>query len=347
MRTFLRTTQDATIYQRFPDTNSGLDEILEVGKYIKNTDRESMYSTGSARSLLNFNIVSGAAYPNDAKYYLNLYLANANSINRYQTIDICPISRSWIEGSGYKYQDFSNVKDGCAWSRATKNSSWTTSGSDFTTTTTASYEFSDIPLSSNIRIDVTNLIATVVSGSNETPWNGLVIKFPDADELDQTNEGSLKFFSGNTHTVFEPMLEVVWNSQTFITGSLKPIPSSKVSIIPKNIKEAYVQGEIDKIYLVVRDLYPDKKFDATQRYRNQYYLPSQSYYRIIDQASGAELFKFDSYSAINCDTSGSYITLDTSGLNVNRYYTLDLKIQSTGLVFFPEFNYTFKIDSDE
>lgn len=347
MRTFLKTTQDASIYQRYPTLNAGLDEILEVGKNIKDTDRESMYATGSVRSLVNFNIVSGAAYPSESKYYLNLYLANASSINRYQTIEICPVSRSWIEGSGYRYQDFSNVKDGCTWSSATKNTSWSTSGSDYTTTTTSSYEFSEVPVTQNVRIDVTNLISPVVSGSNVTPWNGLVIKFPDEDELDQTNEGSFKFFSGNTHTVFEPLLEVVWNSQSFTTGSLKPIPSSKVNIVPRNIKEAYVQGEIDKIYLVVRDLYPDKRFDATQRYRNQYYLPSESYFRIIDQMSGVELFKFDSYSAINCDTSGSYIMLDTSGLNVNRYYTVDLKIKSSELVFFPEFKYTFKIDSNE
>lgn len=347
MRTFLKTTQDATLYQRLPDINSGLDEILEVGKYVKSTDRASLYATGSVRSLVNFNIVSGAAYPSNAKYYLNLYLANANSINRYQTLEICPVSRSWIEGSGYFNQDFSNVKDGCAWSRATRTTSWTTSGSDYTTSTTASYEFSQIPLASTVRVDVTNIIAPVVSGSNTTSWNGLVVKFPDADELDQNNTGNIKFFSGNTHTVFEPVLEILWDSQTFVTGSFKPIPSSKVSIIPKNIKESYVQGEIDKIYLVVRDLYPDKKFDATQRYKNQYYLPSESYYRIIDQVSGVELFRFDQYSAINCDTSGSYITLDTSGLNVNRYYTLDLKIKTSNLVFFPEFKYTFKIDSDE
>jgi len=78
-----------------------------------------------------------------------------------------------------------------------------------------------------------------------------------------------------------------------------------------------------------------------------YYLPSQSYFRIRDVAADVELFRFDAYSAINCDASGSYIILDTNGLNINRYYNIDLKIQSQNLVFFPEFNYTFKIDSNE
>jgi hypothetical protein len=67
---------------------------------------------------------------------------------------------------------------------------------------------------------------------------------------------------------------------------------------------------------------------------------------VRDQVADMVLYEFDQYSAVNCDTSGSYILLDTSGLEVNRYYTLDLKIKSSGLVFFPEFNYTFKVDSD-
>jgi hypothetical protein len=346
MRTFVKTTQDASIYQRLPFDNSGLDEILEVGKWVKPTDADKMYATGSVRTLLNFNLVSGS-YTSSAQYYLNLHIADAKFVNRYQAIEICPISRSWIEGSGYFYQDNRNVEDGVTWEKATRLTSWSNAGSDFTTTTTASYTFSEVPISSNIRINVTNLIGPVIQGVNTTPWNGLIVKLPNVDEIDQSNKGNIKFFSGNTHTVYEPLLEVVWNDQVFITGSLKPIPNSNLSIVPKNIKQSYTSGEVDKIYLVVRDLYPDKRFDAVQRYRNMYYLPSQSYFRIRDVAADVELFRFDAYSAINCDASGSYIILDTNGLNINRYYNIDLKIQSQNLVFFPEFNYTFKIDSNE
>ena len=113
------------------------------------------------------------------------------------------------------------------------------------------------------------------------------------------------------------------------------------------MKEAYTAGEVDKVYLVIRDLYPDKRYDATQRYKNVYYLPSQSYFRIVDQVSGVILYDFDEYSEINCDVSGSYFILDTSALEVNRYYDIDIKIKSGSLVFFPEFKYTFKIDTND
>jgi hypothetical protein len=345
MRTFLPTSQDATIYERYPTLNTGLDEIIEVGKIIKSLDGANQYASGSTRMLIQFDIPSLQQYPTSSKYYLNLRIANATNVNRYQKLEVYPISQSWVEGSGYFYQDMQNTEDGVTWVDRSTTTAWVTSGSDYTTTVSASYTFSKVPIE-DVKIDVTNLIAPVISGSNTTPWNGLILKFPTTDELDSTNVGNIKFFSGNTHTIFAPKLEIVRSDQTFVTGSLKRIPNGNVTIVPKNIKEAYTLGEIDKVYLVVREPYPDKKFDATSRYRNVYYLPSESYYRVRDQVADMVLYDFDQYSAIHCDNSGSYILLDTSALEVNRYYTLDLKVKSSGLVFFPEFNYTFKIDTN-
>lgn len=345
MRTFLPMLQDATIYERYPTINTGLDEIIEIGKVIKSLDGANMYASSSTRILLQFDI-QPQQYAANSVYYLNLRIANATDINRYQQILVHPISQSWIEGSGYFYQDVRNANDGCTWKNATSTILWAVSGSNYTTNISASYTLSTVPIE-DIKIDVTNLIAPVVSGSNTTPWNGLVLKFSTYDELDSTNVGNIKFFSANTHTIFAPKLEIVSVDQTFVTGSLKKIPNNNLTVVPKNIKEAYTVGEIDKIYLIVREPYPDKKFNSTQRYKNIYHLPSESYYRIRDQVADVVLYDFDKYSAINCDVSGSYILLNTSGLEVNRYYTVDLKLKSDGLVSFPEFNYTFKIDADE
>jgi hypothetical protein len=345
MRTFLRVTQDATIYERYPTLNTGMDEIIEVGKVIKQLDGPNQYASGSARMLVQFDIPSVQQHPTSSKYYLNLRIANATNVNRYQKLEIYPISQSWVEGSGYFYQDTQNAEDGVTWIDRSDTAAWQTSGSNYTTMLSASYTFLNVPIE-DVKIDVTNLIAPVATGSNVTPWNGLIIKFPTTDELNPSNIGNIKFFSGNTHTIFAPKLEIVQADQIFVTGSLKRIPNGNVTIVPKNIKEAYTLGELDKVYLVVREPYPDKKFNSVSRYKNIYYLPSQSYYRIRDQVSDMILYDFDQYSSIQCDVSGSYILLDTSGLEVNRYYTLDLKVKSEGLTFFPEFNYTFKVDSD-
>lgn len=346
MRTFIKPTQDATIYQRYPNINTGLDEILEIGKSVSTLDTPSRYSTASARILLDFDVPSNQQYPENSRYYLNLRIANAKDVNRYQKLEAYPIASSWIEGSGYFYQDKINVQDGVSWTSASSDVTWNTSGSDYVTSSvSASYTFTKMPIQ-DVRIDVTEILQPVVSGTNAVSWNGLLLKFPDTDETDFKNKGNIKFFSSNTHTVFSPTLEIAWVDQTFITGSLKKITNSNISIIPKNLKESYTLGEIDKIYLVVRDPFPDKRFDAVQRYKTTYCLPSESYYRIRDVISGVTLYDFDQYSTINCDLSGSYIRLDTTGMEVDRHYSIDIKIKSGELVFYPEFNYEFKVDTN-
>lgn len=337
MRIFLSASQDASIYERYPTYNTGLDEILEIGKVIKPLDTTSMYASGSARALIQFDLSNLASYPTNSVYFLNFYIANAQDVHRYQNIEVYPISQSWDEGSGYFYQNIQNVQDGVSWENRNEDTRWIVSGSDYIASPSASYMFEIYPLN-DISINVTNVI--------KSASNGLIVKFPDTDELDSLNRGNIKLFSSNTHTVFFPTLEVLWNDQTFSTGSLKPIPNSTLSIIPRNLKEVYTHGEIDKIELVVRDKYPDKRFDAVQRYRNTYYLPSSSYFRIVDEASGVVLYDYDAYSSISCDSSGSFFILDTNGFNTNRYYRIELKVVADSFVFYPDFSYTFKVDTN-
>jgi hypothetical protein len=332
MRTYLRIDKDATIYERFPTKNTGLDEILEIGKVIDTVDTPVMYASASAYALVSFDIAATNEFPTSSQYYLRLFLANAKDVNRYQTLEVYPISSSWIEGSGYFYQEPTNVSDGIIWDDVT-----------YYTTPSSSTQIAEYPIK-DIRINITNIVTAAQLTSSA--WNGLVIKYPSADETSSLNRGNIKVFSSNTHTIYNPLVEVVYLSQQFITGSLKPIPGSNISITPKNLKQSYTRGEIDKVYLVVRDPYPNKRFDAAQRYRNVYYLPQTTYYRLVDQASGVKIHDFDQYSAINCDASGSYILLDTTGLDVNRFYNLELKIIDNELVYYPEFTYTFMVDTD-
>lgn len=343
MRTFLPISHDATIYQRYPNFNTGLDEIIEVGKIIKPLDGVGKYASGSARTVLNFDMPAVNQYPSGTLYYLNLKIANAKNVNRYQKIEVYPVSGSWIEGSGYFYQDVKNVGDGITWNVASANASWSLAGCDYTASLSSSYEFTKIPIE-DVRINISNIVNPFTLGYNTFPWKGILIKFPDVDEDDAKNTGIIKFFSSNTHTVFSPRVEILYNDQSFVTGSLKPITNGNVSIIPKNLKDAYTSGEVDKVYLVVRDKFPDKRFDEAQRYKTKYYLPSSSYFRIKDHSSGTVIYDFDQYSSINCDSSGSYIMLDTTTLDIDRYYTIDLKIKHGSQVWFPEFDYTFKID---
>jgi hypothetical protein len=330
MRIILTPSKDTTIYQALPNNNAGLDEILELGKVLNLAEPTSStsYISGSARSLLYFDLPTTASVHPTASYYLNLKLANASDIQRNQTILVYPVSRSWDEGSGFFYQNVKNVNDGATWARSTSAVSWSNSGGDFlTNSTSASISLSSYPLQ-DLKIDVTNILRPLVSQSLQNTFYGLLLKFPDEDEIDSLNQGNLKLFSTQTHTIHQPTLEIVWDTQTFITGGLQSIPSMNVKIATSDLQDSYARGDVARITFVTRDQYPLKSFDSTLRYKNKYYLPTSSYYSITDVQSNTIIIPFDNYSKVNCDSNGSYIVLDTSPLYAGRFYSLKLKLVS-------------------
>lgn len=348
MKKFLTASKDTTLYQAFPTINAGLDEILEIGKII-NTDVDftssTAYSTGSARSLLYFELPTTATVPATSSFYLNLRLANAENVRRNQRVIIYQVSRSWDEGSGYFYQNEENVNDGATWRQCSGSVSWSQAGGDFlTSATTQSVILSQYPLQ-DLRIDVTNILQPIVSQSLQSTFYGLALQFPTSDELDVQNKGVLKIFSTQTHTIYQPTLEITWNNQVFSTGSLQPVPANlNVKVIPSNIKQTYTQGDITKVSLVVRDEYPLKSFDSTLRYKNKYYLPTSSYYSIVDVQSNTTVVQFDDSSRVNTDSSGSYVVLDTSALYPGRFYSLKLKVTAGDYTKVINTDAVFKID---
>lgn len=327
MRIFLTSSADTTLYQRNPTNNAGLDEIIEVGKVANPEDLEIAYSSSAARTLINFNITNSGSFPATASYFLNLKIANAQKLPYSQELLVYKLSSSWTEGSGYYVQQTKNAGDGATWRQYTTALSWSNAGGDYYTTPSQSVVLNEYPLQ-DLRIDVSSILRPVISQS--LPWYGLIIKFPSASEADYTNEGNIKFFSKQTHTIHAPTLEVAWDSSTFVTGStIKAIPNTvDISVLPKNAKETYVRGSKEKIRLIVRDRYPKKNFDATLRYKSVYYLPNTSYFSVVDKQANIPVYPIDSSAKISCDATGSYFVLDTTPLYKNRYYTVNLHIDN-------------------
>lgn len=328
MRIILTSSADTTIYQRYPLNNVGLDEIVEVGKVAKPEDFGVVYSASAARTLINFNITNSGSYPNNASYYLNLKIANASKLPYSQELLVNKISGSWAEGSGYFVQQTVNPRDGATWSgsNAAAAVSWSNLGGDYYASPSTSVVLNEYPMQ-DLRIDVSSILRPVVSQSLD--WNGLLIRFTNASETDYVNEGNIKFFSRQTHTIHQPTLEVVWDDSTFTTGSLKRIPNTyDIEVVPKNVKETYVRGSKEKVRFVVRDKYPQKNFDATLRYKNVYYLPTSSYFGVVDTQANTVVLPMDEFAKLSCDATGSYFILDTSNLYKNRYYAVNLEINN-------------------
>jgi hypothetical protein len=329
MRLFLTASADNTLYQRNPTRNAGLDEILEVGKLANPEDLEIAYSSSAARALINFKLPASGSIPQTASFYLNLRIANAQKLPYSQQLEIYQISGSWAEGSGYYIQQTVNPSDGSTWRQSNTSVSWSVAGGDYYESPSRSLILDEYPLQ-DLRVDVSNIMQSFISNSADwSTFNGFIAKFSSASEADYTNEGNIKFFSKQTHTIHAPVLEAVWNTSTFATGSLKQIPNTyDIQVVPKNVKETYVRGSKEKIRLVVRDKYPQKNFNTELRYKNVYYLPTSSYFSIIDRQSGTIVSPVDEFAKLSCDATGSHFILNTSNLYRNRYYAVNIDIDN-------------------
>jgi hypothetical protein len=271
-----------------------------------------------------------------------LNLANAKYLQKGQRLLFYPVSQSWSEGTGYFYQDVQNPEDGASWNfRIQSGSSWAVTGSSYISSVSSSYTFSSSVSIEDVRVDVTPIVQGWLSASY--PNNGILVKLPDADEANQILKSQVYFFSEQTHTIYRPTLETGWNSQTFVTGTLSPIPQENRFVTVRNLNEAYKVGVRTKIRVHCREAYPQKVTENVFRYNKYNYLPSGSYYSIVDANTNKNIIPFDSYSLIDCDITGSYFTLDTSPLYPNRYYKVLIKIDDNSNTEIFEVPQQFKI----
>ena len=344
-RVFITASSDASIYERYANLNTGRDEILEVGKKQDKLE----IANGRVRSLIKFTLTDLFGAPTSSDVHLSLKVANATKLNQNELVYVYPVSRSWEEGSGYFEQSPIKSDDGATWTTYASGSNWSGSleipghgdGGDFKLTPVVSASVTDIR-NDEFRINVTDVVQPMISGSSKSSNYGLLLTFSGSAEADINNTGNLKFFSRQTHTVHAPVLELVWSNQSFATGSLKTLSSLDIEIAPRNMKAQYSAGAVSKMYFTVRDKYPTKVYSNTRRFSNKYYLPSGSIYTIVDAGSGTTIVPFDTYSHVDCDATGSYVMLDTKPLHKNRFYELSLKVTLSSEVYFSR-PFRFKI----
>jgi hypothetical protein len=320
-RVFITASRDTSIYEVFPNINAGYDEIIEVGKH-----KDDLGDTnGIVRSLQYYDVSDLMGAPTSSQIVLSLGVANAEKLNQNEFVYVYPMSSSWDEGSGYYNQTPYVSSDGATWRRYATGSFWVASGSDFNVTPVVSASLDNLS-NDRFRIDVTDVVRPMISGSSPSTNFGLLMKFANGSESDNDNEGTVKFFSRNTHTIHEPVLELLWDAQTISAGTLKALVNFDIELAPNNLKSEYTKGEVFKLYFTVRDKYPQKVYTNTNRFDNKYYLPTASNFSITDIGSGTTVIQFDDYSKVDADTNGSFITVDTTSLFKGRFYAIRLKV---------------------
>ena len=124
-------SSDATLYESIPTTNTGIDEVLEIGKRLFTSG--SHYS--KSRSVLKFDMTEVTAALSkysinidDCKFVLQLYTTHAKNLPAEYTIDAKLVGDDWTNGTGYQ-NDNPKVTNGVTWDYPKSGSYFWTSGS--------------------------------------------------------------------------------------------------------------------------------------------------------------------------------------------------------------------------
>jgi hypothetical protein len=357
--------KDATLYESVPTLNTGIDEILEVGKRIATAGDSYVKS----RSLVKFDMAEVSASlskysvdVNSCKFVLQLYTSHAKNLSSEYTIDAKVAYDSWVNGVGFENSSPS-ITDGVSWNYPESGSTWATDGIisspiKFTGSLGGSWIYesgssNELGLllsesfsyrTSDINLDVTEAVKLWVSGSNDVEFsnNGFLLKFSEADESNNNVTGYIRFFSRETHTIYVPKLVMYWDDYAYNTA-LDELNLESYIIYPK-LNKTYKDTEISRIRFYGRDKFPQKS--ATNVFPTQTILrlPETTYYSIIDAATDETIIPFDDiYTKVSCDTTSNFIYVDMNGLMPERYYRIALKIVDGFTEQYIDNEYYFKV----
>ena len=294
-----------------------------------------------------------------------------------QHFEAFPLSQSWDNGTG-RYSNNPVSSDGCSWrfrDNSVTGTNWyinsfgNATGSfaedeipggglwyyDYDANVgfeaSASYSYND---ELDLSLDVTSVIKKFYSGSQLSQTyplgidnNGFIIKRRDDQEFVTNNNGTLNYFSLDTHTIYPPTLDISWDDSDYDTSFATDDKIKKTGecyVTLRNNKSTYYKEEETTFRLNVRDLYPTRRFVTSSNYLDVNYFTSESFYSLIDYATEETVIPFGPTSKLSADAEGMYFKLYMNGLQEERYYKLLFKHHNDDGVTVYNEDYYFKIN---
>ncbi len=366
--------KDTTLYSH-PDRstmNVGNDEILELVKE-KGNNNSLYYPSRILLQFSNSDIQLAIAKSNNFTSSLELFSTEHKNLSSEQSIEVFPLSSSWNEGTG-KYSNLPISSNGSSWLYKDNDSSktkWLTSsfgvGSTGSISTTVSITkgggewytgslFKGIQTFSNadsldLNVDVTDIVQKFSASINVSqtyptgiPNYGFILKNSDTiEENVSSSNGTLQYFSSDTHTIYPPKLTFKWDDSIHEKQSSAKLEGD-LSVSLYNNKREYNKNDVAKIKLHVRDKYPTRQFASSSNYLNPGYFTTSSYYSIRDAHTEEVVIPFDNHNTkLSANNDGMYFNLYMNGLQPERYYRILFKHTNNDGTQIYDDNYHFKV----
>jgi len=357
MITIKKIERATSIYEWNEHLNSGADPILELG--VRNKDNWGMATNQASRILIDIR-------PHTDNYNsasLKLFAANVeDESNRSSavTIQANRLYESWTEGTE-KYFDSpqkTNQTTGVTWkSRAvaiTHNIFGTSEATLRAAGLTQSYQYQESSKGpvyytgsnsgsaesgypSNIyyhdadQYDMTFDITTyygLVTESSGTNMNGLMIMHtPNDEEHGAIFVGSKKFFSNDTHTVYQPRLELKYDDYSW-SSTNKVIGTDQATVYYRGNSGKYDSRSTVRFRPVVRESFPTASYSTSpQADTIKTFTSARSYYSIVDVRTDEEILGYDDiFTKVCADSEGMYFDVPLEGFPKDRIYKPVIKV---------------------
>lgn len=312
---------------------------MGTGRY----DTEGLGSNGASWFYNTSKNTASLWYPTASSivYDFSDYLTNPNlGIASFQNGGATwyyTVPTSSIEPTSSISSSFYNISSSGFYRSGFCTSSFT--GSSLICSQSYSYSTSDIYM------DVTSIVKGWVCGC--VPNNGFILisslELVQEDDINAT----IKFFSKETNTIYQPYLDIQWDDSIYTTGSLVSLSGlNPYTVVVKNLGQQFKFGSIPRINVFAREKSPLKNFVKgyqQSQHLSSSLLPSTSYYAIKDNESENYVIDFDDYTKLSCDGTIHYFKLDTTGLPVERYYRILIKTEIDGQIMIFDNGNIFKV----
>ena len=355
----------ATLYSQYPDMNTGRDEILELASYHIG---ESSYVNRSLiafdqteiNTVLDQYVATDTGAATNFSASLKLYLASANEVPTGYTVEARPVYipneefPSWVAGNG-KYGDLPRNSSGASWAYTQASGSddgwvWYEPGANQTDyyyssseaggghwwLATGGYTFNMSQLHTVVSthdLDINVTDGVLAHYDSTIPNAGYILKLSSSLEFNAySNQRQLylRYFSGQTHTIYPPCLEIKWDDSEYNT-TLEELVDSNAVIKIKNNRGEYVDKGKQRFELHARPKYPPRTFATSSTYLTNYRLPSATYWGLRDENTEEMVIDFDTtFTKVSASPSSSYFDVYMEGLEPERYYRILLKTTVNG-----------------
>tara|TARA_R110001606_G_scaffold322518_1_gene469409 strand:+ start:1901 stop:3061 length:1161 start_codon:yes stop_codon:yes gene_type:complete len=375
--------KDATIYSHPNriGLNTGGDEILELLEE-KSSNKEIYYPSRILIKFKNNEIkdvienkLTGkiiSKQKNNCQVDLEVFSTEHKSLHANHIVQVYAVSQSWDEGTG-RFLNNPSSSNGTTWDMRTSTGSsarsiWSTSS--FATNSTGSccdYMISgggtwwtgtnyvaensfqnadNLDLSLNVTNFIQYFSSSYYQGEvypNGIENEGFIIKKPIATECDASSSfGELRYYSVDTHTIYPPKLTFKWDDSSYSHSGT--ILSSSLFLSLYNNKQEFQRKSKQRFRLTTRKQFPDRAFVTSSNYLDVAYLPQTSYYSLRDATTDEVIIPFDtSYTKLSADSEGMYFDLWMEGLQPERYYKLQFKVDSNEGIDIYDKDYYFKV----